>query len=270
MEKDFRELASVLEGRWDNERHGFFASDAGLDAQILAPRKHTIIRRLNDETADFASFEVTTDDDSPVTGFQLSIDEPRDVIVQTHADVACETLWKREAGQFRGRGEGDCGALYGGMSGDGAAVIRKAISPTEFWITVEQDGISQETRYRRARMFSCWISVLRGASHGNSGEGLDDWQFWSGVTLHDQGGEAVVTTDEETARTIGIKLRDVEWTYGTNRPSLVIYIHEDDRERATSYAWTSAGADRIGINLRWIQASCTRDADLDLVSAEVD
>ncbi len=116
---------------------------------------------------------------------------------------------------------------------------------------------------RRARPFECWTAILRGAEHGDSGEGQNDWDFRRGVKLHDQGGVAELMTDEEEPRRIRLKLRDVDWPYGTNRPSLTMYVHEGDSERAVSYTWTEAGADRIGINLRWIQASCTYTPETD-------
>lgn len=82
--------------------------------------------------------------------------------------------------------------------------------------------------------------------------------FRNDVTLHDQGGEATIETDETPPRQIKLVLRDVDWTYGVNRASLVLYVYEDvDDDRAASYAWAEGGAERIGINLRWIQASCT-------------
>ena len=64
-------------------------------------------------------------------------------------------------------------------------------------------------------------------------------------------------TDEETPRRIRLKLRNVDWPYGTNRPSLTLYVLEGESDRAVSYAWNEGNAERIGINLRWLQASCT-------------
>ena len=43
----------------------------------------------------------------------------------------------------------------------------------------------------------------------------------------------------------------------TQPASLVLYIFEGNRKRATSYTWTEFDSERIGINLRWLQASCT-------------
>ena len=67
-----------------------------------------------------------------------------------------------------------------------------------------------------------------------------------------------MTTDEKKPQRVGIKMRNVVWPTGFNRDSLVLYAYRgEDEDRAVSYAWTSPDSDRIAINLRWMQASCT-------------
>ncbi|MEM9233721.1 MAG: hypothetical protein AAGA69_05725, partial [Pseudomonadota bacterium] len=122
-------------------------------------------------------------------------------------------------------------------------------------------GLSGETRdaiLRQVRPFSSRVAILLGGSHGESSKVIRDWFFKQDVALHDQGGMAAITTDEDPARTVRLQLRDVEWTYGTRRPSLTLYVLGED-DRAVSYSWTEGGAERIGLNLRWIQASCTHE-----------
>jgi len=64
-------------------------------------------------------------------------------------------------------------------------------------------------------------------------------------------------SEEQPPEKVGIKMRNVRWPYGNNRPSLVLYAYRPDEDRAVSYAWADPSAQRIGINLRWMQASCT-------------
>ena len=63
-------------------------------------------------------------------------------------------------------------------------------------------------------------------------------------------------TEEEALQQVGIKTRNVRWPYGDNRQSLVLYAYRPDDGRAASYAWADPSAQRIGINLRWMQARC--------------
>ena len=52
-------------------------------------------------------------------------------------------------------------------------------------------------------------------------------------------------------------MRRVRWPTGTNADSLVLYAHRPGEERAVSYTWGHVDAERIAMNLRWMQASCT-------------
>ncbi|MEO0981038.1 MAG: hypothetical protein AAFX03_00130 [Pseudomonadota bacterium] len=274
LEKDFAELTGLFAGRWDNDRHVFFAEDAGLAAESVAPRQH--IRILPADAADgAASFLAERSvegepDRRLIHTFAINAEgetiEHR-MAVPTEDGVArpvedCVFDWRRIGAQFVGRSFGEgCAAVFPRAQGDGPLAVSLTLSETEFWVASNRGGLTNEARFRRARVFECWTSILRGAAHGDSGEGSNDWQFQTGVALHDQGGVATLVTDEAEPRTIRLKLRDVDWPYGTNRPSLVLYVHEGGTERAVSYAWAEGGAERIGINLRWIQASCTHAPD---------
>ena len=275
LEKDFNELTSLFEGRWDNDRHVFFADAAGLDVATLAPRQHIEITRValaggDAEASDVFTFKAlrTVDGEEPTELVHtFSIDPENQSIRQTLSAPSgllppepfdCEINWARSGGQFLGTAGGtECAIIFPRPAEGGDLAVTLTLSDTEFWIQSARGNALIEARMRRARPFECWTAILRGVEHGDSGEGLNDWDFRRGVELHDQGGVAELVTDEATPRTIRLKLRDVDWPYGTNRPSLTLYVHEGESERAVSYTWTEAGADRIGINLRWIQASCT-------------
>jgi hypothetical protein len=111
------------------------------------------------------------------------------------------------------------------------------------------------TRYRRARPFTCWVSVRRHADRAN---GEADWSFDRNLPIHDQGGRVLV--QPEGAPPVVIRMRNVIWPApSTNRPSLVLYVHRPESpDRAESYSWADPDAHMVGINLRWVQASCTR------------
>lgn len=112
------------------------------------------------------------------------------------------------------------------------------------------------TQLRRAREVQCWGAVKR---EGELAEGEDPWVFNQALVLHDQGGRAQVGDGTNGAPAATIRIRRVTWAAGSsNRPSLVIYAHETrDDMSAVSYAWADGGASRVGLNLRWMQASCT-------------
>lgn len=275
LSKDFVELVEHFEGHWNNDRHVFFAEDAGMDLSPIAPRQHISITRSEEEGEDGAvvfQADRSIDGGAPASLFHsFSIAADKSVIVQTmspalgEADAPdCNVEWQRAGAQFQGRASGEgCEVLFPRPEGEGDLSVTMTLSENDFWVRSSRGEAFTEARFRRARPFECWTAILRGASHGDSGEGMRDWDFRRGVRLHDQGGEAELMTDEETPRKIRLKLRNVDWPYGTNRPSLTLYIMEGDSDRAVSYAWNEGNAERIGINLRWIQASCTHAPDAD-------
>lgn len=180
----------------------------------------------------------------------------------------CDVLWRRQANQFLGSiPDGAC-RVVSTRSGK-EIVIDDDLVLTEKEIWIADRATTPEGAYvfgnkagvphklRKVRAFECWTAVLRGAKHGDSGEGLDDWHFQRGGLMHDQGGDLTLKTDETPPRNIRLKLRRVEWPSGPNRPSLTLYVHEGANKRALSYVWGEEDAERLGVNLRWLQASCT-------------
>ncbi|WP_448581132.1 hypothetical protein [Thermaurantiacus sp.] len=101
---------------------------------------------------------------------------------------------------------------------------------------------------RKARPFACWAAIPKA-----------DGGWWGGrdLALHDQGGMARLATDEPVPQRFELRLRNVVWPSGPNRPSLVLYVHEPGNPRAIAYAWANPEATRVGLNLRAVQASCT-------------
>jgi hypothetical protein len=121
-------------------------------------------------------------------------------------------------------------------------------------MTRTDSGIS--TELRRGAEFKCWVSIRR---HAAKPDGSPDWTFHPGLKLHDAGGRALA--QDPAAPPVVIRLRNVIWPPpSTNKPSLVLYVHKpDEPEKAVSYAWADPQAKLIGINLRWMQGSCTRE-----------
>lgn len=246
------EQADILErlpGVWSNELQVFFADEVETPAAEIPPRQ---VWTIEPEGEDGLRVVPDGDDDGRVVlRWRADVDvAPPMVRVAADDDPArCRLDWRREAGGFVG--EGDCPAL---------GVTRLAVHG-DFLRLEPTEGPAVELR--RARPFTCWSSVLRGARHGDSGADAtpQDWWGQPSVKLHDQGGVATLITDETPPRRIDVRMRRVEWPYGRNRPSLVLYVHQDQETRATSYAWAAYDAQRIGLNLRWMQISCTHTPD---------
>lgn len=103
-----------------------------------------------------------------------------------------------------------------------------------------------------ANPFTCWVSVPKADG---------EWLFEGDVRLFDGGARATVGGGDTGTEAVTIHLRNVVWPPpSTNRPSLVLYAYRaDDSARAAGYVWGEPDATRLGLNLRWMQASCTKD-----------
>lgn len=164
-------------------------------------------------------------------------ERPEPVLIEVGADGR----WRQIDAFGAAQGDWQAGAIPGLSAREGGSG----------W----QIGVSE---IRRARPFSCWVSVRKFAAKP---DGTPDWTYAGNLASFDQGGRIAIPGQGE-APDITIRLRNVTWARGSrNKPSLVLYVHKDDPERAESYSWTSPDASLVGINLRWMQGSCTRTGD---------
>lgn len=135
------------------------------------------------------------------------------------------------------------------------------LSQNQLWMTEtvrnsagrnpQSDAPDLPVQYRRATAFTCWLAVPRLAPQ-------EGWFYASDLFIHDQGGEVWITTDETTPRSFGFSMRNVRWPSGPNADALTLYVHSDHHGPAIGYAWANPDANRIGINLRTLQGSCSR------------
>jgi hypothetical protein len=168
-------------------------------------------------------------------------------VARGNADPRCDVLLRREAGQFAGRTSAGCAKPGGLLVTDGA-----------IW---EGEGadIASWTRYRRARLFQCFVDVP-----GVGGGRAVPYKRFGPFPVYDQGGSVRFTTHETPSRTLEIKLRNVAWGYNNapgqfTRNSLTMYISEIDASgKATegAYVFGEPTAQRIGVNLKHLLANC--------------
>jgi hypothetical protein len=116
-------------------------------------------------------------------------------------------------------------------------------------------GKDGKTTLRLAREVTCWGTTPKAQKKA---DGSEDWYFVPGLKMHDQGGRVRFGGGTSGAPEVILRMRNVIWASGTNRPSVVLYVHTPaDPERAVSYVWGDPDVGRLGVNLRWMQASCT-------------
>lgn len=294
LDRDLELLMQWFPGEYDNQEQVYFEEELELAQDLRHERTHHVFHQV--ELPIFGTQVVyvqQNSDDDPKkiyrqriyvfapdyeeNAIRLTIHTPKDVaaLVDAHKEPeklksltledtvvrpGCEVFWKREANQFRGYMKPGACSFESKRSGKRIIINDDLVlTENELWISdraTDEDGnyvfgnkAGIPHKNRKARHFSCWMAVKREKEEG--------WYFESKLMLHDQGGRVWLTTDEKEPITVGLKMRNVVWPYGTNKPSLVIYAYREGEDKAVSYAWSEPTSKRVGLNLRWMQASCS-------------
>lgn len=241
LRADQAELERRLVGLWSNDMQVLLAEEAGaLPADAPARREIAIAKTA-------AGGLVATLDDGSSFAFRLAPNAAARGVDAVFSESCVITLRK---------GAGS----YGGVAGEGCGPpAPRSVLIGQGRMSFAPSGGAEPLELVRARAFICWAGVLRGARAGDAGleAAPDDWWRARGLRLHDQGGEAALVTDESPPRAFVLKMRRPEWPAPPQRPSLVLYVHEKGDARALSYAWAPYDGDRVGLNLRWLQAGCS-------------
>ncbi len=114
-----------------------------------------------------------------------------------------------------------------------------------------------EIRYaaRRVRYYSGWVSLQRRHIDPNASE--DDFILIRGLRLHDEGSVFSIT---DAGKPTGYAVELARLTYQNTRTSVLkLGILEEAEGNTLGYSWAAPGAERLGINLRWLQAGFTRE-----------
>ncbi len=231
-------LDQQLLGVYTNEEQAYFEKDAGRTPPPWIALK---IEKQGDDLI------VTRTD-----AFSKAVATP----LKGYAAVGVERDSLTLGGCTRNLDRTDAGWTY-------SAVQNRKLCNQDYQITgVDADGLKlrfadgTETRLKRARPVECWAAAKKTEPKA---DGSPDWLFVQKLNLHDQGGRVMVGGGESGAEPLILRMRAVYWPKpSTNRPSMVLYVHKPDKpDSAVSYSWADINASRVGLNLRWMQASCT-------------
>lgn len=229
-DRDLREFQRMLPGVFTNEEQVYFQSSLGVPEEDHVARGEIVVER----TGQSFSTVITWANGQ-------SIDARHDYSIQNGAIRA-------DARRF---GRMDCSRTitrrfdtFYGAGCEGALVI----SPQGIRVT----NAAGTFNFLRARTFKCWVSPRK--TDGS-------YAFYNDLVLHDQGGRVWIEATADHPR-VGLKLRNVNWPSGVNRDSLVLYTYQgDDEDYSPGYVWADPDVERLAINSRWLQASCTQSEE---------
>ncbi len=240
-------LAEMLPGRWDNGEQSLFEPRMKVPE---ADRHHQEVVTI-ERTSNALNRIVLTARDGRFTRV-LTLTPLDAVTVRMDVAKECAVLWRREAGQFRGRSEAGCILSTANMEWQ--------LSSDSFWLG---DAGKVPIKYRRTTLYHCYVD-MPGASGGRA----IPFKRIDGLDLWDNGVINWFDSPETPSRRLGLQLRNVRWPVNNApgvfaRDSLTMYLVEktaDGGEKSLLYAWTTKGAARVGVNGIWALANCAREA----------
>lgn len=267
LDRDYARLLSWLPGTYDNMEQFHFAKHLKLPEDQRHRRAHYAIEPF--QTLGEGTFKITRHRDDDTAKMQVFVvrfvaDYAADAIRMVtlasedgeawanmeEADAsrfqavkACDLLWRYQNAHYSAHLDSEACP-----QGQALVASRIQLSQRALWLS---GGSTQSLHFEkndRARHFNCFILPKKKAG---------GYTFYNNLTIHDQGGWIRIAATDEHER-VAIHLRRIVWPMGVNRPATVLYAYRgDNEERAESYSWTSYDEPRIGVNFRWIQASCT-------------
>ncbi|MBT5488855.1 MAG: hypothetical protein HOK02_05500 [Halieaceae bacterium] len=256
--RDRQVIEALLPGFYSNANQAYFdgrrqvaqpqnrynvAIEASEDAHVF------IATRTDTEGAVISEQRWSLFDDEAKRAVRMEIDD-------TQTGVQCPIWWTRDAAQFSATAATDC-------TNDPDSPIALSLAQQQLWWSSRQSDST--IKLHRSRAFTCYADIP-----GVGGGRDEPYTRYDNLSLHDQGAETWFT--DKDGRTLGLRLFNVDWPINNyegyfTRDSLVIYVvekFEDDTTKEHGYAFTLPEANRIGINLKWLLASCF------MVSGKVD
>ena len=266
LDKDFHTMMAWFPGVYDNQEQVYFEQEQEVDEALRHERIHHVFepvylpafgehvfyvqQHLNDDPAQIYRQRIYTfRPDYEEGAIRLTIHIPNDVasLVDAHLDSTklsglspeqtrvlpgCDVFWRRQSNHFVGYMTPNACSYVSSESG------KRIIFNDDLLLTEEALWISDRAqdeegnrvfghptgvphKNRKARRFECWMTAMQ-----RDGE----WTFRRGLEIHDQGGMVWLETEEEAPQQVGIKMRNVRWPYGNNRPSLALYAYRPDEE----------------------------------------
>lgn len=248
--RDQQVIEVMLAGLYVNANQTYFDGrlkvdnpQSRADIQIIAgdsPNEFSVIYK--NKTADTTieqEWVLISDDEAGAVRMEIT---------DTGGTSQCPLYWHREAAQFRATVGDDC-------DNKGAGPSELVLSSQQLWWTSHTSAAPYELH--RAREFTCYADVP-----GVGGGRDEPYNRYDNLKIHDQGADAWFETEE--GRRLGISLFAVDWPINNydgffTRDSLVVYIleqFEDGSVKEHGYSFTEPDVQRIGINLKWMLASC--------------
>ena len=231
-------LMALLVGEYNNNEQVW---QQDLDGVSQSVRRHWRFSRAGDARLDLSIGKGQAAADAPAWNFAFATEGER-LVSEISGASQCRYLWRSTSTGFEGE------ALDGGCAG---LPVRMRLD--EAWLQADwPSGEADEAR--RVRRYRGWVSLKR--SHIDADAADDDYVFVGEVNWHDEG---FVLPVLDGGKPTGYAIELARLTHQNSRTAVLkLGVIDAATGETLSYTWSAPGAERIGINLRWIQAGLTR------------
>lgn len=241
---DSKDLVALLVGEYNNNEQVW---QREIDGVSPHPRRHWRFRARDDMGLDLA---VGPGQATPDTvGWLISFDDDaQDLVSEFVGASRCRYLWRAQEAGYGGHVlDGDCAGLPAGFAVDAQWL-------TSIWPSPDGERVEHA---RRVCHYTGWVALRR--SRLDPDAAPDDHVFVRGARWHDEG---FVFPVLDEGRPTGYAVELARLTYQNTRTAVLkLGVIDMSTGETLSYSWAAPGAERIGINLRWIQAGLTRERD---------
>lgn len=293
-EKDLRLMMSWFEGRFDN--YAQTVEEKETKTEFPHERIHSIFARVNlpnigenvfyvqqymdgDETKIYRQrlYVFTPNIKEKAIELKIFAFPDEKAVLNAHLDKAklngltlekmdspkgCEVFWRLKDNKFEGSMKPNACRVVSKRSGKTLIITDDLfLTKDEIWINdqakddqgnyVFGNKANVHHKLKKVKIFEGWTAVLKDGSTEMTGQDApaDAWDGQRNLMIHDQGG-MVKINDKFSAEL-------AQLTYKNGTKVLKLGIVDNASGKTVAYTWANPEAERIGINLRWVQAGFT-------------
>jgi hypothetical protein len=176
----------------------------------------------------------------------------------------CEVFWKlnQKGDKFTGYMKKDACRVVSKRSGK-TIIITDDLFLTKDEIWINDQAKDEQGNYvfgnksnihhklKKVRWFEGWTAILKSGETPMTTQDFnsDEYEGKTKIVIHDQGGKVKIN-DKYSVELANLQHRSGLWV-------LTFKVIENASGKAVAYTWANPEAERIGINLRWLQAGFT-------------
>ena len=204
---------------------------------------------------DEARYRNTDQDPSLVS--DLTLEEVRNM-------PGCDVFWTWEGDHFIGRMK-DKACFYYSERMKQKITITDTLRLTESEIWINDEAFDEEGNRvfgrdephvnRKVRYFTGWAALQKNKLDESAAE--DEFLFIQGLRLHNEGQIIPLVTKE--GQDTGYKVELAQLTYQNTKTAILKLAVLDKDDYAFTYIWANPQAERLGINMRWMQVGLTAE-----------